>query len=167
MELLIRLGTYFTTILISLYSVFFVIPELHFNHDGLTSITKTLKDIENKSYKYTESKWFNTGIGNGRRLEYRDRTGYTTIYKMTDDSEYNITGHHPKYNGAIISRDNVGKTIKIYTEKESTIPLQLEIDNKIIFGIKESNNTKYLVLGFTFALIIYSILVWNKVVKEE
>ncbi len=167
MSLLKRIGTYLITFLLTIYSAFFVIPELHFNLDSLKSITKTLKEIENRSYKYTERKWFNRGSGSGKRLEYRERTGYTTIYKMTDNSEYNITGHHPKYNGTIISRDNIGKTIKIYTEKESAIPLQLEIDNKIIFGIKESNNTKYLVLGFTIALIIYSILVWNKVVKEE
>ena len=161
MSLLKRIGTYLITFLLTIYSAFFVIPELHFNLDSLKSITKTLKEIENRSYKYTG------GSGSGKRLEYRERTGYTTIYKMTDNSEYNITGHHPKYNGTIISRDNIGKTIKIYTEKESAIPLQLEIDNKIIFGIKESNNTMYLLLGFTFALIIYSILVWNKVVKEE
>ena len=162
-----RIGTYLITILFTVYSVFFVIPELHFNLDSLTLHTKILKDIKNKSYKYTERKWFNRGSGSGKRLEYRERTGYTTIYKMTDNSEYNITGHHPKYNGTIISRDNIGKTIKIYTEKESNIPLQLEIDNKIIYGFEESNNTKYLILGFTFALIIYSILVWNKVMKEE
>jgi len=162
-----RIGTYTATILFTLYSVFFVIPELHFNLSGLRSITKTLKDIETKSYKYTAKKYFNRGSGNGKRLEYREQTAYTTIYKMTDNSEYNITGHNPKYNGAILSRNNIGKTIKIYTEKESTIPLQLEIDNKVIFGIKESNNTKYLLLGLTLGLIIYSILVWNKVVKEE
>ena len=162
-----RTGTYLITILFTVYSVFFVIPELHFNLDGLTLITKTLKDIETKSYKYTAKKYFNRGSGNGKRLEYREQTAYTTIYKMTDNSEYNITGHHPKYNGAILSRDNIGKTIKIYTEKESTIPLQLEIDNKVVYGINESNNTKYLLLGLTLILIIYSILVWNKVVKEE
>lgn len=162
-----RIGTYLITLLFTVYSVFFVIPELHFNLDGLTLITKTLKDIETKSYKYTAKKYFNRGSGNGKRLEYREQTAYTTIYKMTDNSEYNITGHHPKYNGAILSRDNIGKTIKIYTEKESTIPLQLEIDNKVVYGINESNNTKYLLLGLTLILIIYSILVWNKVVKEE
>jgi len=162
-----RIGTYLITLLFTVYSVFFIIPELHFNLDGLTLITKTLKDIETKSYKYTAKKSFNRGSGNGKRLEYREQTAYTTIYKMTDNSEYNITGHHPKYNGTILSRDNIGKTIKIYTEKDETIPLQLEFDSKVIFGIKESNNTKYLVLGFTFALIIYSILVWNKVMKEE
>ena len=162
-----RIGTYLITLLFTVYSVFFVIQELHFNLDGLTLITKTLKDIETKSYKYTAKKYFNRGSGNGKRLEYREQTAYTTIYKMTDNSEYNITGHHPKYNGAILSRDNIGKTIKIYTEKESTIPLQLEIDNKVVYGINESNNTKYLLLGLTLILIIYSILVWNKVVKEE
>ena len=162
-----RIGTYLITLLFTVYSVFFVIPELHFNLDGLTLITKTLKDIETKSYKYTAKKYFNRGRGNGRRVEYREQTANTTIYKMTDNSEYNISGHNPEYNGVILSRDNIGKTIKIYTEKEGTIPLQLEIDNKIIFGIKENNNTMYLLLGFTFALIIYSILVWNKVVKEE
>ena len=162
-----RIGTYLITLLVTVYSVFFIIPELHFNLDGLTLITKTLKDIETKSYKYTAKKYFNRGSGNGKRLEYREQTAYTTIYKMTDNSEYNITGHHPKYNGAILSRDNIGKTIKIYTEKESTIPLQLEIDNKVVYGINESNNTKYLLLGLTLILIIYSILVWNKVVKEE
>ena len=162
-----RIGTYLITLLVTVYSVFFIIPELHFNLDRLTLITKTLKDIETKSYKYTAKKYFNRGSGNGKRLEYREQTAYTTIYKMTDNSEYNITGHHPKYNGAILSRDNIGKTIKIYTEKESTIPLQLEIDNKVVYGINESNNTKYLLLGLTLILIIYSILVWNKVVKEE
>ena len=162
-----RIGTYLITLLVTVYSVFFIIPELHFNLDRLTLITKTLKDIETKSYKYTAKKYFNRGSGNGKRLEYREQTAYTTIYKMTDNSEYNITGHHPKYNGAILSRDNIGKTIKIYTEKESTIPLQLEIDNKVVYGINESNNTKYLLLGLTLILIIYSILVWNKAVKEE
>ena len=160
-----RIGTYLITLLFTVYSVFFVIPELHFNLDGLTLITKTLKDIETKSYKYTAKKYFNRGSGNGKRLEYREQTAYTTIYKMTDNSEYNITGHHPKYNGAILSRDNIGKTIKIYTEKESTIPLQLEIDNKVVFGIDETNQTKYIILAFTLGLIIYSILVWTRVIK--
>ena len=160
-----RIGTYLITILFTVYSVFFVIPELHFNLDGLTLITKTLKDIETKSYKYTAKKYFNRGSGNGKRLEYREQTAYTTIYKMTDNSEYNITGHHPKYNGAILSRDNIGKTIKIYTEKESTIPLQLEIDNKIIFGLNETNQFKYIILAFTLGLIIYSVLLWTRVMK--
>lgn len=160
-----RIGTYLITLLVTVYSVFFIIPELHFNLDRLTLITKTLKDIETKSYKYTAKKYFNRGSGNGKRLEYREQTAYTTIYKMTDNSEYNITGHNPKYNGAILSRDNIGKTIKIYTEKESTIPLQLEIDNKIIFGLNETNQFKYIILAFTLGLIIYSVLLWTRVMK--
>lgn len=163
-----RVGIYAITILCTLYSIFFVIPKLQLNLDSLELTTKTLKDIEIKSYKYTPSILLDRGGGGGTGKGFRNREemGTIVIYKMTDNTEYEITGYLSKYTGIILSRENIGKTIKIYTEEEGTITLQLEIDNKVIYGIKETNQYLCAILAFVLGLIIYSIVIWRKTMKE-
>lgn len=160
-----KIGTYLVTLLFLLYSVFMILPNLNFSFSGLELVTKTLKSIATKSYKYNTNKVLNRGSVGGWKYEKRQNTGYTIIYTMTDNSTHRITGHNPKYNRELLSKDNVGKTIKIYTEKEGSIPVQLEIDNKVIFGLKETNQLSYFILAATLAFVIYSILLWKKKVE--
>jgi len=149
-----KIGIYGATLFCLFFSIFSIVPNLKYQLSDFDKTTKILKSTDYESYKYNSKKWKNRGSGAGFRSETRENTGYTLVLTMTDNSKYEIGNDKAKYFTKITK--NEGKDFIIYTESNNKTPMQLEIDNKVIYDIHDTNLFSYFILAMTLGLTIYS-----------
>ena len=152
------IGIYLATLILVFTSAVYIIPDLKINLNSYTMETKILQSTDYKTYKSTYRKWYK----NPRRFEDKEQTNYTLILTMTDGSQYSIESDKASEFQALSDPKSIGKTFKLYTDKNNK-PVQIEIDNQLIYGLQETNESNYLILAFTLGMILYSIARFKRI----
>ena len=152
------MGIYLATLILVFTSAVYIIPDLKINLNSYTMETKILQSTDYKTYKSTYRKWYK----NPRRFEDKEQTNYTLILTMTDGSQYSIESDKASEFPALSDPKSTGKTFKLYTDKNNK-PVQIEIDNQLIYGLQETNESNYLILAFTLGMILYSIARFKRI----
>ena len=152
------MGIYLATLILVFTSAVYIIPDLKINLNSYTMETKILQSTDYKTYKSTYRKWYK----NPRRFEDKEQTNYTLILTMTDGSQYSIESDKASEFQALSDPKSIGKTFKLYTDKNNK-PVQIEIDNQLIYGLQETNESNYLILAFTLGMILYSIARFKRI----
>ena len=79
---------------------------------------------------------------------------------MTDNTEVKLSAsEYSDFFDEIQNVKNIGKKIKWYLENgvaNNMNPIQVEIDNKIIYDVHEAMKWKYLLIILTLCLSLYS-----------
>lgn len=126
---------------------YFVLPNLFTDIKNLEYETKIIKSTRILKEK-----------NNSRSLPGKYIT--SLIIKMTDGSEIQSSEEYDKYWPQIQKKDNIGKQIKYYHSvngsKEHN-PLQIEINNKIVY--KKNENLKYAIVLIVLMFVFTSISV--------
>lgn len=131
-----------------IYSILFIIPDISKNIWDYKSEAKILK---------------NTAIENKAEININriPRNGYTNtlVLTMTDNTEWYISNQYSDYWKKLENPSNVGKNIKWYWLSNNNYnPVQIEIDNKIIYDLNTHLKWGYIFLIITLLLTISSVI---------
>ena len=135
------------SILMIVLSIFFVIPNLSTDLKNYKEENKIIASsrIDEREYK---------GKFNQKRVEH------TLVIVMTDQTELKFSAsEYSKFFEELQNEKNIGKKIKYYLSNyiaENNNPIQVEIDNKLIYDLSERMKTKYLFLLLTLVFSTYS-----------
>ena len=135
-------------------SIFFVIPNLSTNLKNYKEENKIIVNsrIDEREYK---------GKFNQKRVDH------TLVIILTDQTELKFSAsEYSKFFDELENKKNNGKRIKYYLSNyiaENNNPIQVEINNKLIYGLNERMKTKYLFLILT---LIFSISSGYKLKKK-
>ncbi len=126
---------------------YYAIPNLVATTNELEFATKTLKSTELKIERNYSRSLPQSHIK-------------TLILTMTDGTEIKSGEDYEEYWPKLQAKQNLGKVVKYYTginTSKDWNPLQIEIDNKVIYN--KNANLKYVILfiAMTFASVIFSI----------
>lgn len=140
-------GIFLMTAVLLFVVPYFVLPNLFTDIKNLEYETKIIKSTRILKEK-----------NNSRSLPGKYIT--SLIIKMTDGSEIQSSEEYDKYWPQIQKKDNIGKQIKYYHSvngsKEHN-PLQIEINNKIVY--KKNENLKYVIVLIVLMFVFTSISV--------
>jgi hypothetical protein len=146
------------SILMIILSILFVIPNLSTN---LKNYKEENKIIANSRIDETE----HIGKFNQKRIEH------TLVIVMTDQTELKFSAsEYSKFFNELQNEKKIGKKIKYYLSNIIIVnknPIQVEIDNKLIYNARESMKSKYLFLLLTIAFSIYSVYKLKKYLKNS
>ena len=137
---------HFMTILMIILCVFCIVPNLS-------------TDIKN--YKEDNNIIASTRID---EREYRDRNfnkrvEHTLVILMTDNTEVKLSAsEYSDFFDEIQNSDSLFKKITYFENgvANNMNPIQVEIDNKIIYDVHEAMKWKYLLIILTLCLSLYS-----------
>lgn len=138
---------HFFTIVMIFLSIFFVIPNLSSDLKNYKSDIKTIESSRIDEREYT-------GKYGNKKIEH------TLVIIMTDQTELKFSAsEYSKFFEELQNKKNIGKNIKYYHGNytaENMNPMQVEIENKIIYEPSESAKSKYFLLLLTLGLSFYS-----------
>jgi hypothetical protein len=124
-----------------------VIPNLSSDLKNYRSDIKTIESSRIDEREYS-------GRYGNKRIEH------TLVIIMTDQTELKFSAsEYSKYFEKLQNGKNIGKNIKYYLGNytaENMNPIQVEIENKIIYDSSESAKSKYLLLLLTLGFSFYS-----------
>lgn len=82
------------------------------------------------------------------------------IIVLIDGTEWTLSEKHSRYWPIISDNGNLGKSIKLWFDdtKKSSEPIQIMLNDKIIYLFKKDNKTDVLFIFLTLALLILTIL---------
>ena len=138
---------HFMSILMIVLSIFFVIPNLSTEINNYKEENKVIANsrIDEREYK---------GKFNQKRVQH------TLVIVMTDQTELKFSAsEYSKFFEELQNEKNNGKSIKYQLSNyiaENNNPMQVEIDNELIYDLSERMKTKYLFLLITLAISTYS-----------
>ena len=149
---------HFMSILMIVLSIFFVIPNLSTDLKNYKEENKIIASsrIDEREYrsKYGE-----------KRIEH------TLVIVMTDQTELKFSAsEYSKFFEELQNENNIGRKIRYYLTNyiaENRNPIQVEIDNKIIYDVHERMKIKYFFLLLTLCFSIYSGYKLNKYLKAR
>ena len=139
-----NIGLYFLNIMLLIVIPISVIPNLSDDLKNYKSKTKILQSTRIDEKEYIKN--------------FTKRVRKTFVLKMTDGTEVKLTTHKKCWK-EIQSEKNLGKKVKYYLAKHRSSgmnPIQLEIENKIIYDPSEIAKWNYIIILLTIALTIYS-----------
>ncbi len=149
---------HFFTMVAIFISIFFVIPNLSSNKENYKSDSKTMQSSRIDEREYT-------GKYGNKKIEH------TLVIVMTDQTELKFSASaYSKYFEELQKENNIGKEIKYYqgnNTKKNINPIQVEIDNEIVYNTNENAKSKYLILLLTLGLLIYSGYKLKKYLKTK
>lgn len=95
-----------------------------------------------------------------RNIFSKDKIEQDFLMVMTDSTRWYVASGDKKYWPDILNPDNANKNVTMYisNNSEKNFPVQLEINDKIIFGVNEQMPAKYFLLFITIGLSIYSLI---------
>lgn len=138
---------HFFTIVLIFLCIFFVIPNLSSDLKNYNSDIKTIESSRIDEREYT-------GKYGDKRIEH------TLVIVMTDQTELEFSAsEYSKFFEELQSEKNIGKNIKYYLANytaDNMNPIQVEIENKIIYDTSESAKSKYFFLLLTLGFSLYS-----------
>jgi hypothetical protein len=140
-------GMHFMTIILLIMVPFFVIPNLSTNLKNYKKETNIIIGTRINIREYT-GKYF------------QKKTEKTLVIILKDSSEIKLSDvEYHKYWDIIEAKNNIGKKITFYSGNntaERNNPVQIEIDNKIIYDPSESVKWGYIIVFMTIGMTIYS-----------
>ena len=139
-----NIGVYFLNIALLIVIPIYILPNLSSDLKNYKSERKILQTTRIDQREYTR--------------KFRKRIEESLILIMTDGKEIKLTTHEESWN-EIQDKKYIGKEVKYYLAKHresGTNPIQLEIENKIIFDYSENVKWNYILIVFTIGLTIYS-----------
>ena len=135
---------YILVLLVFGFNLFFVFPNLS-------------SDIND--YKSTSQKIKQTKI-NIRKQTFKN--DYKTLrIILIDNTEWTINGIYSEYFKKLLDKKNIGKKIKIYSQnsllemEENNNPVQIEVDEKIIYTVKNQLYRNYILLLAEVGLLVF------------
>jgi hypothetical protein len=137
---------HFMTVVLLFTVPFFVVPNLSSNLKNYESEIKTLKSTRIFEEEYT-----------GKNL--RKKVERTLILEMTDGTEIRLSTEYGEYWNELQSEHNIGKQIKYYLGNNIEYginPVQLEVENKIIYDPSHGVKWGYILVLMTIGMAIYS-----------
>jgi hypothetical protein len=123
----------------------FVVPNLSTNIKNYESEIKILESTRIDEREYSKN--------------FQKKIERTLILKMTDETEIRLSNQYGEYWKTIQKEENIGKKIKYYLGNNTSYgsnPVQLEIENKIIYDPSESVKWGYFLLLMAIGMVIYS-----------
>jgi hypothetical protein len=138
-------GIYFLTVVLIICSFIYIIPNLSTDTSDYGYETKELENTRIDKREYY------------RKL--RKRTEYTLVLRMTDGTEWYISDQYSDYWDKLKSAKNIGKKYKLYTGNNTSHyhnPVQIEIEGKVVYDLKERLKWSYLLILMTIGLSVYS-----------
>ena len=142
---------YFFTAFLLILSLIFVIPDL----------TDNLKDLEKTEevFKYSEMYYF-------PKPKSPNKIEGVLVLVMESGNHWEFSESYSKYWDDLKSKINIGKRYTFYYNKYRhynwTNPRQVEINNKIIYGINSQDESYYYTLLVTLASILISAYLYIK-----
>lgn len=140
-------GIYLLNIVLIYGAYAYIIPDLSTELSDFYLETKTLKE-----YRIDEREYY-------RKLS--KRIDYTLVLIMDDGTEWYISEQYFDYWNELKSEENIGKEFKLYTRNNGDFyhnPVQIEVDNEVIYDAGVRLKWMYLVLAMTIGLSIYSFI---------
>ena len=147
---------YLITVLFLILAVVVVVPDLS---KGIKSYNKTTKTLE--SSRFIEKISY-------RRLHKRIKR--TLVLTMTDNTEWYVGEVNRKSWDELQQAKYIGKNFSLYFSHEIrnvNYPVQIEIENKIIYDLNDSKFYDYMLLLLVLVMILSSLRSYNqsKIIK--
>lgn len=112
------------------------------------------------------------------RINEREYTGRlfdkrverTLILDLDDGTELRLSGQYYEYWGELQDKESIGKIVTYYLGNNTAYgsnPVQIELNNKIIYDTTESIKWGYLIVLATIACMMYSGFLIYKSVKSK
>ena len=142
---------YLTTSLLLVFVIIVVIPDLS---KGIKSYNKTTKTLE--SSKFIEKISYH-------RLHKKIRR--TLVLTMTDNTEWYVKEVNKKSWEELQQTKYIGKNFNLYFLHEIrkvNYPVQIEIENKIIYDLNDTKFNEYILLVLVLVMILFSLRLYNK-----
>jgi hypothetical protein len=134
-------------------SLFYILPSLFVDISQCSSKTYVLKEIQKDTF--TTKKTF------------KEVQHINLVLVMEDNSEWDFTNRSSKQKTVLADSNNIGKTCKFYFAPGSYVPGQVEINDQLVYGIKDGMPEEYLILLFTVALTVYNLWPFFKKGKNK
>lgn len=134
------------TIALLLTVPFFVVPNLSTNIKNYESETKILESTKIDEREYT-GKYF------------QKKVERTLILNMSDGTEIRLSDQYGEYWVELQNQQNIGKSVKYYLGNNTSYgsnPVQLEVENKIIYNPAKNVKWAYVLVLMTIGMTIYS-----------
>jgi hypothetical protein len=147
---------YLFSIVLFIFALFYTVPNLSTNIDNYQRETKIL---ESTTIGLKEK----TGRGFGPRIEK------TLILTMTDGTEIRLNDQYQKHWNLLQEDIIIGKNITYYlgnNTKSGSNPVQLEIENFIVYNTSEGRIWAFGFFLLTLAATVYSVFGIRKYFKE-
>lgn len=149
---------YIITIILILFSLFLVIPNLSTDLSNYKKDTDILLETSIKTDTLREKLF--------RKKIYR-----TLILEMVSHKKWLISNeNYLKYWLEIQDSNNIGKTFTFYSKNNKTRrhnPFRLEIENKVIYDSSKDKSIEYFILILTISTLYLSIRKYKKEKRKE
>ena len=142
---------YVTTGLLLVVVIIKVIPDLS---KGIKSYNKTTKTLH--SCRFIEKVSYHRS---------HKRIRKTLVLTMTDNTEWYVKGVNKKSWDELQQPKYIGKNFKLYflhEIKKVNYPVQIEIENKVIYDLNDSKFYEYMLLLLLLVMILYSLRTFNR-----
>ncbi|PZR21175.1 MAG: hypothetical protein DI539_08750 [Flavobacterium psychrophilum] len=98
-------------------------------------------------------------------IKSKTKISYTLVLQLNDETEWYLHDYS-EYWKHLTNKENIGKPIKLWYSDNNVNPVQIEINDKTIYTIKEHNYITYIIILLTIGLIIYTVIEIKNIFKK-